>query len=270
MPRHPSVEVMRRYSVDYTARHDLSVCDDIMTEDYILYMGGHEVAGREDAYKPAAAKQFRQFPGLGFTVHDLVTNGDRMAMRFTEHGASDLHEGRAAAWQGVSLYTWNGMRLTSCAVEQDYFGRRRQLYGSADSVAAPMVAPWDVQPRAADPAAEVVVRSWLGACALGGGEVMLDDAVAGHAVGSILDADEVEVLDLFSAGYKVAFHARLAGTVVPGEEAFAPYAGLRECLYATGIVRVDSGRVEDGHLVRDRHGLLRRLRDERNPESVAA
>jgi hypothetical protein len=60
----PFVTLMRRYCVDYTARHDLSVCDDIMDPGYTLHMGVHDLAGRDEAYKPAAAAQFRQFPGL--------------------------------------------------------------------------------------------------------------------------------------------------------------------------------------------------------------
>ena len=51
----PFVALMRRYCIDYTARHDLSVCDDIMDPGYTLHMGTHDLAGRDDAYKPAAA-----------------------------------------------------------------------------------------------------------------------------------------------------------------------------------------------------------------------
>src|SRR5262245_11924224 len=64
-----------RYCVDYTSRHDLSVCDDIMVPGYTLHMGVHELAGRDDAYKPAAAAQFRQFPGLCLTVNEIICSG---------------------------------------------------------------------------------------------------------------------------------------------------------------------------------------------------
>src|SRR2546430_12055290 len=123
----PFVALMRRYCIDYTARHDLSVCDDIMVPGYTLHMGVHHLAGRDEAYKPAAAAQFRQFPGLCLTVNEIICSGDRLALRFTEHGASARHDGARAAWAGVGLYRWDGQRLLENYVEQDYFGRRRQL-----------------------------------------------------------------------------------------------------------------------------------------------
>jgi patatin-like phospholipase/acyl hydrolase len=41
----PLVALMRRYCIDYTARHDLSVCDDIMVPGYTLHMGTHDLVG---------------------------------------------------------------------------------------------------------------------------------------------------------------------------------------------------------------------------------
>src|SRR5690348_10154031 len=158
----PLVTLMRRYCIDYTARHDLSVCDDIMDPGYTLHMGTHDLAGRDDAYKPAAAAQFRQFPGLCLTVSEIVCSGDRLALRFTEHGASVRHDGALAAWGGVGLYRWDGQRLLENYVEQDYFARRLQLAGDGpDPVEPPAVAPWDTRSVPADLAAEAVVRGWL-------------------------------------------------------------------------------------------------------------
>ena len=76
----PFVALMRRYCIDYTARHDLSVCDDIMVPGYTLHMGVHHLAGRDEAYKPAAAAQFRQFPGLCLTVNEIICSGDRLPL----------------------------------------------------------------------------------------------------------------------------------------------------------------------------------------------
>ena len=75
----PFVTLMRRYCIDYTARHDLTVCDDIMDPGYTLHMGEYDLSGRDDAYKPAAAAQFRQFPGLCLTVNEIVCSGARLA-----------------------------------------------------------------------------------------------------------------------------------------------------------------------------------------------
>src|SRR5699024_9479688 len=102
-----------------------------------------------------------QFPGLGFTVHRLVSNGERAALHFTEHGYS-LRSQREAAWQGVSLYCWDHTVLTECRVEQDYYSRRRQLAsGPADIIRSPAHDPWITPDSPANTGVEERVRAWL-------------------------------------------------------------------------------------------------------------
>ena len=236
-PVDPFVALMRRYVVDYTNSHDMSVCDEIMEPDYTLRMGPHVVAGRDEAYKPATRKQLDQFPGLGLTVHEIVSNGERLALRFSEHGASVRHEGRVAVWRGLGLYRWNGTRLTANTVEQDYLARRRQLADGVPDVAEPpALAPWDTQAEAGDETAERVVREWVA------------DGLPPTA-GVVVDEDppfparRVEIDDLFSAGAHVAVHAALHGD--PGT------------LHVAVLVRVRDGEIAGGHVVRNRLDLQR-------------
>src|SRR5882762_5325019 len=102
---------MRTYCIDYTNSHDLSVCDSIMEPDYVVHISGMALV-RDESYKPAVETVFERFPNLGLVVHEFVTNGDRLAMRFSEHAAAP--EGALACWAGISLYDWNGTRLTRC------------------------------------------------------------------------------------------------------------------------------------------------------------
>ena len=249
----PFVALMRRYCLDYTARHDLAVCDEIMTPGYKLHMGGHELAGRDTAYKPAAAAQFRQFPGLCLTVNEIICSGDRLALRFSEHGASARHGGAHAAWGGIGLYRWDGGRLVENLVEQDYFARRRQLTdGVPDPVEAPAVAPWDTRAAAPDPAVEAVVRAWLAAGDVTG--VTVDD---GRPAGRIVAAERTEINDVFSAGDKAAFHAVQHGPLAGDDPQFAGN-GLA-ILHLAGVVRVADGQVVAGRVIRDRLGLWKRL-----------
>jgi hypothetical protein len=261
VPPSPFVALMRRYCVDYTSRHDLAVCDEIMDPGYTLNMGGHRLAGRDSAYKPAAARQFGQFPGLGLTVNQVVCSGDRLALRFTEHGASVRHGGAQASWGGIGLYRWDGRVLLENFVEQDYFGRRRQLAGDGpDPVEPPAVAPWDTAAVPPDPDAEEVVRAWLAA-----GDVT---GVAGAAVddgrggGRLISAAHTEINDLFSAGGHVAFHVCQHGTLIGREPPFKNKG--TGFLHVAGLVTVAGGRVTGGRVIRDRLGLMRRL-DPRSP-----
>jgi predicted ester cyclase len=249
----PFVALMRRYCIDYTARHDLSVCDDIMVPGYTLHMGVHDLAGRDEFYKPAAAAQFRQFPGLCLTVNEIICSGDRLAMRFTEHGASARHDGARASWGGVGLYRWDGQRLLENHVEQDYLARRRQLAdGHPDPVEAPAVAPWDTRAVPADPAAEEAVRAWLAAGDLAGATV--DDGRGPHR---LITPARTEIGVLFSAGPRVAFHAVQQGPLAGGDPRFA--GDGEAMLHLAGVVGVTGAQVTSGRVIRDRLGLLRRL-----------
>jgi predicted ester cyclase len=249
----PFVTLMRRYCIDYTARHDLSVCDDIMDPGYTLHMGTHDLAGRDEAYKPAAAAQFRQFPGLCLTVSEIVCSGDRLALRFTEHGASVKHDGALAAWAGIGLYRWDGQRLLENYVEQDYLARRRQLAeGRPDPVEPPAVAPWDARSLPADLAAEEAVRTWLGTGDLS--RLTADDGRPPHR---LIAPARTDISVLFSAGPRVAFHAVQYGELTAEDPRFA---GDGEAfVHVAGVVRVEDGRVAGGRVIRDRLGLLRRL-----------
>lgn len=244
---HPFVALIRRYVVDYTNRHDVRVCDDLMVPEYALRMGIHEVLGRDDAYKPAAQRQFDQFPGLVLTVNEVVTDGERLAMRFTEHGGSVRHGGRTAAWRGIGVYEWDADRLVRNYVEQDYLARRRQLAsGLADGIDPPAVDPWGTAPEPADVAAEEVVTAWLDAGFPDRPEgVSLDDGTVAAGEPWPVDPSEVSVDILFSAGERVAFHGRHRDGADGAVLAFS------------GIVLVDRGAVVGGTIVSDRLGLER-------------
>lgn len=256
----PLAAALRRYSYAYTAVHDLAVCDDLMVEDYRLVMGPFVAQGRDDSYKPAAVKQFDQFPGLGFTVHDLVLGHDRAALHFTEHGRSMSH-GRTAAWSGVSLYRWDGQRLLECRVEQDYFARRGQLRGETAAVlSSPAVDPWTQVPAGHDDAVAGTARRWL----TGGGLVdlpqgALDDERHRPMARVWLDDVTTDVLDLFAAGDRAAFHVALDGRYAGGLPGRDTYTGRSGRLYAAGVLTVAGDEVTSVSAVSDRLAFERRL-----------
>ena len=267
----PLAELLRTYSYAYTAAHDFSVSDRIMIDDYVLLMGDHLIRGRKEEYQPATQRQYDQFPALGFTVHRLVCNGERASLHFTEHGRSRL-TGGLAAWQGVSLYRWDGERLTQCRVEQDYHSRRMQLAaGVPVPVLPPAADPWSGGDTAADPRTCSCVRAWLESNAwLADPGPARDDGSAAPRFAE----PSTEILDLFSAGTEAAFHVRLTGTYAGGLPGTGELTGRRASLYVAGIV--DTTQVADhrqasaarqgadsslpGVLISDRHGMLRRLR----------
>lgn len=259
---HKFVALMRRYCHDYTNRQDFVACDTIMVPDYTLHMGTHVLSGRDSQYKPATSKQFQQFPGLCLTINEVVTNGDRLCLRFSEHGASVRHSGATAAWSGIGLYKWDGERLTENFVEQDYYSRRGQLaQGIPLPVETSAVAPWDAQPTGADPAAERIVRELLQSGDLTRIEgVVFDDEWTGAPRPRVIEPRGALIDDLFSAGNQVAFHAGLTGRLAADFQ-FGDAARREQevVLHMSGLLTLEKGRIVGGRVVRDRLGLYRRL-----------
>lgn len=249
-PFHPLVRLAQRFTIDWLNRADGDVPPQIMTPDYRVHIGGIDLDGLE-AYAPATLGQLHQFPGLQLTIHDLITDGDRLAIHFTEHGASARHEGRAASWNGVALFRWDGMRLTENWTQEDYAARRRQLAdGRPDVVGPPMVAPWTVVPAEPDLAAEQVVRDWLPGAEPGADGIRWDD----ERDDPLVAPAGAHVAEIFSAGNKVAFAATQTGAFLGpgGGPADEPVR-----LGLAGLVGVTDGAVSGGIVISDRLGLMR-------------
>lgn len=256
---HPLASLLRRYSYAYTAAHDFRVCSEIMVDDYVLRMGEHEIRGRDAEYIPATQKQYRQYPGLGFTVHELVLGEDRAALHFTEHGRSVVHNG-GAAWSGISLYRWDGRRLVECRVEQDYYGRRtQQRTGRVNPVEPPGLDPWTTASTPSDPDAEGVVRAWLASGGLADVPIgRMNDEHAAPARRMLLSAPRTRVLDLFGAGDRVAFHVVVDGSYGGGLDHLDGFRHQPASLYLTGMATVRDGSVTDTRVITDRLAAERR------------
>ena len=253
----PLIGLIRRYVLDYLACGNPDVCAEIMDPNYMLYMGGHELGPRDEVYVPAVANQMKQFPGLCMTANEVLCNGDRLALRFSQHGASQRHEGRTAAWAGIGLYFWDGTRLTSNWALEDYYARRRQLAdGTTNNVEPPAVAPWDEPVVPADAAAEETVRQWLLAGSIHGTDgIDFDDEWDGQPGAPLVDVADTVIDDLFGAGDRVAFHTTQTGRYLGGagkDDRIDGPATLR----SAGIVQVADGAVCSGRVVRDRSGMF--------------
>jgi hypothetical protein len=164
-------------------------------------------------------------------------------------------------WGGIGLYRWNGTRLTSNSVEQDYLSRAVQLASRAPMpTEAPAIAPWDTPVTPPDLHCEIVVREWLqrGEVATTSG-VFCDHAWAGAAMSAIVDQQSLTINDLFSCGSAVAFHLSQLGKLLPDFAERPADVGRAVTLHMAGIVHVDHGRVSSGRIIRNRLELRRSL-----------
>jgi hypothetical protein len=252
-------ELMRGFCVDWIDSADQSVCDRIMAPGYVVDIGGIVLAGR-DQYVPATAGQLALFPGLQITAHEIFTDGDRIALRFTEHGATADDPQKTAAWRGIALFWIENGVLARNVTEEDYYTRRAQLSGDAAvvDIQAPAVAPWSTQAAAPVPATEQTVTEWLTAgLSIGSpSRIVFDDGVSERAH---IAQPSVEVIDIFSAGTHVAFRALSTGRYSGGLGLPAAAEGLPASLSMVGMVTVDDDTSITGHVITDRAGLRRSL-----------
>ena len=257
MARTSPVQLLRRWVVDYFNRRDAAAARAFIAPEYTLRIGEVVFAGRDEQWLPAVDKQMQLFPGLGMTVHQVLTGDDWVAAWFSEHGSS---QGRTACWSGVAIYASDGYRLTGCIAQEDYLTRQRQLKsGIPDSVEPPAAAPWDTPCLPGDETAERAVRQWLaGSWPAENSAIRCDDE---HITGVRLrfGVEAASVDTLYSSGPDVAFHVRQQGYYLGG---IVDVEARRQpaILHCNGIVRVEGGVVRSGRVIRDRMGLRSDLR----------
>lgn len=266
---HPLVALMRRYVVEYTNSHDQTIYPEIFVPDYRVHINGVELQ-LDESYGPATTRLFESAPGLGLVVHELVLNGDRLCMRFSEHASMPRPDGGRAltCWRGIGLYRWDGERFTENHVEQDFLGRRRQIRtGEPDVLEPPHIDPWmSTQPVGPDLDAEAIAREFLALGRLDQADrVQLDDvASTGPGTGTylVVEPERMVVNDLFSAGRRVAAHVTFTGPYRGGvTDVPAAAVGTSVSLSVAALVTVaDDGHIEDVHAVSTRDVVRARLR----------
>jgi hypothetical protein len=254
-----SLQLMKRWVVNYFNQHSDAAAREFIAPDYKLEIGDVVFAGRDDQWLPAVQQQFKLFPSLSMTVHQAIAGDGWAAAWFSEHGASD---GKAACWSGVAIYRNDGVQLTRCIAQEDYFTRHRQMKsGVCDALEAPAVAPWDMPQMAPNAAAMLVVENWLqGSWPPAQSEVRCDDEHI-TLVPLQFKVQSVLIDELHASGNDVVFHARQTGVYIDGLNGMASNQD-NKVLHCNGIVKVHEGQVVSGRVIRDRVGLKASLKKE--------
>jgi hypothetical protein len=254
-----SLLLMKRWVVNYFNQHSDAAAREFIAPDYKLEIGDVVFAGRDDQWLPAVQQQFKLFPSLSMTVHQAIAGDGWAAAWFSEHGASD---GKAACWSGVAIYRNDGVQLTRCIAQEDYFTRHRQMKsGLCDALEAPAVAPWDMLQMAPNAAAMLVVENWLqGSWPPAQSEVRCDDEHI-TLVPLQFKVQSVLIDELHASGNDVVFHARQTGVYIDGLNGMASNQD-NKVLHCNGIVKVHEGQVVSGRVIRDRVGLKASLKKE--------
>ena len=112
--------------------HRLDAFDALLTEDCALVRDGAEVRGRE-AFKRVLAQLYRAIPDLEYRIDDVVSSGDKIAIRWEGHGTHRREylgiapTGSAMSYGGITFFEMRGDRIARAWVSTNLLERLRSL-----------------------------------------------------------------------------------------------------------------------------------------------
>ena len=133
--------LVRHHIEDGFNRGDWTVCETTMADDYTAFYGaeGRANVGRNE-YVRVCRFLRKSFPDVRITIEDLVVEGNKVVMRYTERGTLTGRsflgiepEGQAYAKPGTTVYRVEEGRLRESWGVEDTLGWFHQL-GAIDEL----------------------------------------------------------------------------------------------------------------------------------------
>jgi predicted ester cyclase len=116
-------QTARRALEDVCSGRDLPSLPDVYHPAFVDHVNALEYRGHEGA-KQSVALYKALFPDLRFVVEDQVSEGDRVASRWTLHGT---HRGRAVKLSGIVISRFSDGRIIEDYAASDTMELVRQL-----------------------------------------------------------------------------------------------------------------------------------------------
>jgi predicted ester cyclase len=120
--------LLQRFAVDPWSRGDFSGLDETVAEDYVLEPG----MGIDDLKNLIRAAR-AAFPDLAVTLHETVTEGDRIVYRWEMVGTHDgdyqgiAPTGRPVAMSGITMLRLRGGKVVHDRFESSSPGPEQQV-----------------------------------------------------------------------------------------------------------------------------------------------
>ena len=116
--------VVRRFMEELWSEGKLGVADELVAADHVHHLGDDTLRG-PDGIKGAATWLRTAFPDLCFEIDDLISDGDRVVLRWTARGthrgtfADVAPTGRHVAWTGCDWFRLRSGQLVEAFVMAD-------------------------------------------------------------------------------------------------------------------------------------------------------
>ncbi|MBS2027754.1 MAG: ester cyclase [Deltaproteobacteria bacterium] len=118
--------------IDTYNSHEIQRFDALLTDDCVLVRNGEGAVGR-DAVKKVLAKLYAAFPDITYRIEDVITSGDKVALRWlgeaTHRGAylGVPATGRSIRYGGITVFERAGERISRIWVSADMLDLMRKL-----------------------------------------------------------------------------------------------------------------------------------------------
>ena len=131
--------IVRRYFEDCLNQGKMETIDELISPTYVShYPAGYDLGGGPDDVKQIVSSVRRGFPNVHFTIEDFVSQGEKVAARWTFHGTHNGNfmgvapTGREVVVAGVAVYRLADEKIEEVWLSWDVFGLFKQL-GVLDS-----------------------------------------------------------------------------------------------------------------------------------------
>jgi steroid delta-isomerase-like uncharacterized protein len=124
--------VVRRFFEELWNDGDLDCADDVLAAAHVHHLGDDRLEG-PDALKDAVRGFRTAFPDLHFALEDVVSDRDRVVVRWTATGTHEaefggiLASGKQVRWTGIDLVRLEDGRIVELWASADAAGLFEQL-----------------------------------------------------------------------------------------------------------------------------------------------
>jgi predicted ester cyclase len=126
--------IVRRFLDEVVNGGSLDLVDELWAPDLAWYGGSlGEIHGIDDYRRILHADAGVAFTGMHLTVHELISHGDRVVVRFSNSGFQTgacrglPPTGKHAEWLGIGIYMLRDGRIAEAWFAEDILGMLQQL-----------------------------------------------------------------------------------------------------------------------------------------------
>jgi predicted ester cyclase len=125
--------LVRRYVEEFVDRSNFDLSDEIFAPNFVRHDAGPDQVPRVEDLKHFFAMLHSGFPGFQSTIEDLLSEGDKVVLRFTFHGTHQgefmgiAPTGKEVTMSGIDILRIAEGKIVEMWNQEDVLGMMQQL-----------------------------------------------------------------------------------------------------------------------------------------------